>query len=131
MWMRLTMTFVTPLRKQSKRLSHAGIKITIFRVGMQSVNSYIKPSCYLLRETTQIWLLQLCLPSLTEGGGIDGLKQFGSLTSYILVEKHEYILNNLTGRSRHFSRHCPVSANAIASQMVRNGKYEAADCKSF
>ena len=40
------------------------------------------------------------------------------------------ILNNLTGRSRHSPRHCPVSADAIASQLVRNGKYEAVDCKS-
>ena len=39
------------------------------------------------------------------------------------------ILNNLTGRSRHSPRHCPVSANAIASQLVRNGKYEAVDRK--
>ena len=40
------------------------------------------------------------------------------------------ILYNLTGRSRHSPRHCPVSANAIASQLVRNGKYEAVDFKS-
>ena len=40
------------------------------------------------------------------------------------------ILNNLTGRSRHSPRQCPVSANAIASQLVRNGKYEAVDRKS-
>ena len=40
------------------------------------------------------------------------------------------ILNNLTGKSRHSLRHCPVSADAIASQLVRNGKYEAVDCKS-
>ena len=41
------------------------------------------------------------------------------------------ILNNLTGRSRHFPRHCPVLADAIASQqLVRNGKYEAVDRKS-
>ena len=39
-------------------------------------------------------------------------------------------LKNLTGRSRHSLRHCLVSANAIASQLVRNGKYEAVDCKS-
>ena len=38
-------------------------------------------------------------------------------------------LNNLTGRSRH-TPHCPVSADAIASQLVRKGKYEAVDCKS-
>ena len=40
------------------------------------------------------------------------------------------ILNNLTGRSRQSPRHCPVSADAIAFQLVRNGKYEAVDCKS-
>ena len=40
------------------------------------------------------------------------------------------ILNNLTGRSRHSPRHCPVSADVIASQLVRNGKYEAVKRKS-
>ena len=39
-------------------------------------------------------------------------------------------MNNLTGRSRHSPRHCPVSANAIASQLVKNRKYEAVDRKS-
>ena len=39
-------------------------------------------------------------------------------------------MNNLTGRSRHSPRHCPVSEDAIASQLVRNGKYEAVDHKS-
>ena len=40
------------------------------------------------------------------------------------------ILNNLTGRSQHSPHHCPVSADVIASQLVRNGKYESVDCKS-
>ena len=40
------------------------------------------------------------------------------------------ILNNLTGRSRHSPRHCLVSADAIASQLLRNGKYEAVNRKS-
>ena len=39
------------------------------------------------------------------------------------------ILNNHTGRSRHSPRHCPVSADAITSQLVRNGKYKAVDRK--
>ena len=39
-------------------------------------------------------------------------------------------MNNLTSRSRHSPRHCPVSADAIASQLVRNGRYEAVDRKS-
>ena len=93
--MRLTRTFVTPLRKQPKRLSHAGIKITIFRVGMQSVNPSIKPFCSLLRETNQVWLLQLCLPSLTENGGIDGPRQFVALTSHTLVEKRRVFRTTL------------------------------------
>ena len=79
--------FCNTIKKAAKRLSHAGIKITIFRVGMQSVNPSIKPFCSLLRETTQVWLLQLCLPSLTESGGIDGPKQFRALTFHTLVEK--------------------------------------------
>ena len=33
------------------------------------------------------------------------------------------ILNNLTGRLQHSPHHCPVSADAIASQLVRNRKY--------
>ena len=32
--------------------------------------------------------------------------------------------------SRHSPRYCPVSVDAIASQLVRNGKYKAVDCKS-
>ena len=53
----------------------------------KSVNPSIKPFCNLLRETIQVWLLQLSLPSLTENGGIDGPKQFGASTSRTLVEK--------------------------------------------
>ena len=95
MWMRLTRTSVTPLRNQPKRQSHAGIEITIFRVGMQSLNPSIELSCSLLRETTQVWLLQLCLPSLTESGGINGPRQFGALTSPTLVEKRKVFLTIL------------------------------------
>ena len=40
------------------------------------------------------------------------------------------ILNNLTGRSQHSPHHCPVSADAIASQLVRNDGYKAVDRKS-
>ena len=37
------------------------------------------------------------------------------------------MLNNLSGRSRQYPRQCPVSANAIASQLVKNGKYDDAN----
>ena len=37
------------------------------------------------------------------------------------------ILNNLTGKSWCSLRHCAVSANAIASQLIRNSRYEGID----
>ena len=40
------------------------------------------------------------------------------------------MLNNLTDRSRRSPRHCAVSANAIASQLIGNGKYEVIDRES-
>ena len=79
--------FCNTIKKASKGLSHTGIEITIFRVGMQSENPSIKPFCSLLRKTNQVWLLQLCFPSLSGSGGIDGPRQFGALTFYTLVEK--------------------------------------------
>ena len=46
------------------------------------------------------------------------------------IRKAWSILNNLTGRSRHSPRHCPVSADPIAYHLVRNGKYKAVNRKS-
>ena len=40
------------------------------------------------------------------------------------------ILNNLISRSRRSPRHCAISANAIASQLIRNGRYEGNNRKS-
>ena len=39
-------------------------------------------------------------------------------------------INNLSGRSRQTHRPCPISANTIASQLVRNGVYRTKDQKS-
>ena len=39
-------------------------------------------------------------------------------------------MNNLIGRSQHSPRHCPILTDAIASQLVRNGKYDAVHRKS-
>ena len=40
------------------------------------------------------------------------------------------ILNNPTGRSRRSPCHCAISANVIASQLIRNGRYEGIDRES-
>ena len=39
-------------------------------------------------------------------------------------------INNLTGRSRQSPRQCPVSADVIASPLVKNGKYEGVNRRS-
>ena len=44
--------------------------------------------------------------------------------------KRKSFLNNLTGTSRHSTRHCPASADAIVSQLFRNERYEAVDRQS-
>ena len=105
MWTRLTRTSVTPLRKHPKRLSHAGIEITIFHVGMQSVNPSIEPFCSLLRETTQVWLLQLCLPSLIGSGEIDGPRQFDSWVRADFYRSVQplYLSRGKTGQIAHVS----------------------------
>ena len=79
--------FCNTIKKAAKKTMPRGYRNNY--LPMQSVNLSIKPSCNLLRETTRAWLLQLCLPSLTESGGIDGPRLFGTLTSHTLVEKRE------------------------------------------
>ena len=135
--MRLTRTSVIPLRKQQKRLSHAGIEITIFRVGMQSVNPCIKPFCSLLRETIPCWDAEcksLYKTFLQSPQGDDSSLAVTALLAKLDRKRRDRwseavrsidfshssrkawsILNNLTGRSRHSPRHCSVSADAIAS----------------
>ena len=39
-------------------------------------------------------------------------------------------IKSMTGRSRQSPRQCPVSADAIASQLVKNGKYEGVNRRS-
>jgi len=39
-------------------------------------------------------------------------------------------INKLTGRSGRSSRLCPVLANSIATQLVKNGAHSSRDCKS-
>ena len=65
--------FCNIIKKATKKIIPRGYQdnYCMFRVGMQNVNSSIKLSFSLLREMTQVWLLQLCLPSLTGSGGIE------------------------------------------------------------
>ena len=69
-----------------------------------------------------------CLLSLTGCAKTDGQKRPRISTFHTLVERYE--ASSTTWQERHFLYHCPVSANAIIKQLLRNGKYEGADCES-
>ena len=123
--------FCNTIKKAAKKTIPRGYRNTCtFRVGMQSVNPSIKPFCSLLRETTQAWAATALLAKLDRKQRDQWSEAVWSIDFSHSSRKAWSILNNLTGRSRHSPHHCPVSANAIASQLVRNGKYEAVDCKS-
>ena len=78
----------TTIKKETKKTILRGYRNNYIPCwDAECVNPSIKPFFSILRETTRVWLLQLCFPSLTESGGIDGLRQFGALTSHTLVEK--------------------------------------------
>ena len=128
MW--FTRTSVTPLRKQPKRLFHVGIEITIFRVGMQSVNPSIKTFLQSPQGDDSSLAVTALLAKLDRKRRDQWSEAVWSIDFSHFSRKAWSILNNLTGRLRHSPCHCPISANAIASQMVRNGKYEAVDHKS-
>ena len=99
---------------------------------MQSVNSFIELSCSLLRETTRVWLLQFYFPNLTGSGGIKRLCELLCSIDFSHSSRKAWsIWNNLTGSSRHSPCHCPVSADAIAFQQVKNGRYKVVEGTSF
>ena len=113
--------------RRRKSVSHVADQIIIYRVGLLSLKTYTKHSCNTPKGTTLPELLRLWLPSLT-GNGWD---RWSEAVQNIDFSHSSWIawstLNNLTGRSRQFLRQCYVSANAIASQLVENKKYESAN----
>ena len=123
--------FCNTIKKAAKKTIPRGYRNTCtFRVGMQSVNPSIKPFCSLLRETTQAWAATALLAKLDRKQRDQWSEAVRSIDFSHSSRKAWSILNNLTGRSQHSPHHCPVSADAIASQLVRNGKYEDVDRKS-
>ena len=129
MWMRLTRTSVTPSRKQPKRLFHPGIETTTFCVGMQCESLFRTFLQSLLGNKSSLAATAL-LAKLDRNRIYCWSEAVRSIDFSHSIRKAWSILRNFTGMSRHSSRHFPVSTNAIASQPVRNGKYEAVDRKS-
>ena len=66
---------------------------------------------------------------MTRNAETDGRRQSKTSTSHTQAEKHEAQLTTLLAGCD-TARNCLVSANAIAAQLVRNGKYEGVDRES-
>ena len=131
MWMRLTRTLVTSLRKQPKKLSVEGIETIIFRAGMRSEKSPYRTFLQSPQGDDSSLAATALLAKLDKKRSDRWSEAVRSIDfSSHSSRKAWSILNNLTGRSRHSPRHCPVSADAIASHLVRNERYEAVDRKS-
>ena len=119
MWIRHISVSVTASPLQRKSVSHVADEIIVCHVGMASVKTSTKHSCNTLKGMNLAEMLQLCLLG---NGEIDGLRSSRTLTFSHSSRVAWSMLNNLTGRSRHSPLQCPISANAIASQLIKNGK---------
>ena len=130
MWMRLTRISVTPLRKQPKKTIPCGYRNNYIPCWDTECESLYKTFLQSPQEDDSGLAATALLAKLDRKRRDRWSKAVRSIDFSHSSRKAWSILNNLTGRSRHSPRHCPISADAIASQMVRNGKYEAVDRKS-
>ena len=129
MWMRLTRTCITPLRKQQKKLSR-GYRNNYIPCWDAECESLYKTFLQSSQGDNSSLAATALLVKLDKKRRDRWSEAVRSIDFSHSSRKAWSILNNLTGRSRHSLRDCPVSADAIASQLVRNGKYEAVDYKS-
>ena len=95
------------------------------------MNLSIKPFCSLFSgRRLKFWLATALLAKLGRKRRDRWSEAVRSINFSHSSRKAWSISNNLTGRSRHSPRHCSASADAIASQLIRNERYEAVDHKS-
>ena len=128
--MRLTRTSVTPLRKQTKKTIPCGYRNNYIPCWDAECESLYKTFLQSPQGDDSSLAATALLAKLDRKQRDRWSEAVRSIDFSHSSRKAWSILNNLTGRSRHSPRHCPVSADVIASQLVRNGKYEAVDRKS-
>ena len=116
-----------PLALRQKSVFHMANKIIVYHVGMSSVKTSTKTflqypeghkssraATPLLARCDKKWR-NWCSEAVQN---IDF--SYSSRVAWSM-------LNNLTGRPQQSPCQCPISANAIASQLVKNGKYKGAN----
>ena len=99
---------------------------------MRSVKTFISISCsHLMRALVRIGLPQ---PYSQGSQGGKRRNRWSEMVRNIDFSHSSRLawntINSLTGRSRQSSRQCPVSADAIAAQLVKNGKYAGVNRRS-
>ena len=128
--MRLSRTSVTSSRKQPKRLSHAGIKTNYILCWDVECKSFYRTFLQSPQGDNSC-LASTALLAKLDRKRRDRWSEANRSNKFSHSSRKRWsILNNLSGGSRHSPRHCPVSSDAIASQLVRNGRYEIVDRKS-
>ena len=130
MWMRLTRTSVTPLRKQPKKTIPHEYRNNYISCWNADCESLYKTFLQSPQGDESSLAATALLAKLDRKRRDQWSEAVRSIDFSHSSRKAWSILNNLTGRSRHSPHHCLVSADATASQLVRNGKYEAVDRKS-
>jgi len=102
---------------------------TMCHAGTKSARSYIAP---LPEPQWGLTLIEPLRPYYLGSGRrsrSDWKKQFIPSTSRTLATRRRRTMNKLTGRSGCSFHQCPVSANSIASQLVKNGARKTRDRK--
>ena len=113
MW--LTRTSATPLRRQPKRLSHMGIKISMFHIWDAECESLYKTFLQSPPGDDSSLAATTLLAKLDRKRRDRWSEAVWSIDFSHSSQKAWNILNNLTSRLQHSPSHSPVSANAIAS----------------
>ena len=120
--MRHTRSFAELCSLRRKKLSYVDVDATTPHAGMKNVKASTKASHPLLMDQNPEGLLQPCCKNLTKKDEGDGTRRSNPLTLPTVVVEHGPLLTTLLATSD--IALCPISANAIASQLIRNGKYE-------
>ena len=117
---------VTPSALRRKSVSHVADKIIVYHVGMPSVKTSTKHSCY--PEGHDSSRADTALLARLDRKRRDRWSETVQNIDFSHFSGVAWsTLNNFTARSRQSPRQSPVSANAIASQLVKTRKYEGAN----
>ena len=123
--MRLISTFVISSRKHPKKIVSRVHRKIIFCVGMVKKTRMVS----LFKKNDSSLAATALLAKLDRKRRDRWSEAVRSIDISYFICKAWSVLNNVTGRSRHSPRQCPVSADPIAFQLVRKWRYEAVDHK--